>query len=206
MIKTIVFDLGGVIITLEQSKAIKRFVALGVKDAEKRLDPYRQSGIFGDLEIGKIDVETFRKELSLIAGQELTTEQCNNAWQGYVGDVPKRNLLALRRLKEEGYRIVLLSNTNPCMMEFVLSNRFDGEGHSLSDYMDALYVSYEVGMMKPDTNFFHYVLMQEKIMPEEVLFVDDSPKNVAVASQMRFRTYCPQNGADWTEEINKYLL
>ena len=62
MIKTIVFDLGGVIITLEQSKAIKRFVALGVKDAEKRLDPYRQSGIFGDLEIGKIDVETFRKE------------------------------------------------------------------------------------------------------------------------------------------------
>ena len=43
-------------------------------------------------------------------------------------------------------------------------------------------------------------------MPEEVLFVDDSPKNVAVASQMRFRTYCPQNGADWTEEINKYLL
>lgn len=206
MIKTIVFDLGGVIITLEQSKAIKSFVALGVKDAEKRLDPYRQSGIFGDLEIGKIDVETFRKELSLIAGQELTTEQCNNAWQGYVGDVPKRNLLALRRLKEEGYRIVLLSNTNPCMMEFVLSNRFDGEGHSLSDYMDALYVSYEVGMMKPDTNFFHYVLMQEKIMPEEVLFVDDSPKNVAVASQMRFRTYCPQNGADWTEEINKYLL
>lgn len=53
MIKNIVFDLGGVIMTIDQSEAVRRFRSLGLEDAEKRLDPYTQSGIFGDLEEGK---------------------------------------------------------------------------------------------------------------------------------------------------------
>ena len=50
MIKTILFDMGGVVITLAQPQAIERFKALGLKDAEERLDAYTQQGIFGDLE------------------------------------------------------------------------------------------------------------------------------------------------------------
>ena len=50
MIKNIVFDLGGVIMTIDQSQAVRRFKELGLEDAEQRLDPYTQSGIFGDLE------------------------------------------------------------------------------------------------------------------------------------------------------------
>ena len=49
MIRTILFDMGGVVITLDQQQAIKRFKALGLKDAEQRLDAYTQQGIFGDL-------------------------------------------------------------------------------------------------------------------------------------------------------------
>ena len=37
VIKTVIFDLGGVIITLDQSQAIQRFKDLGLADAEKRL-------------------------------------------------------------------------------------------------------------------------------------------------------------------------
>lgn len=40
MIKNIVFDLGGVIMTIDQSEAVRRFRSLGLEDAEKRLDPY----------------------------------------------------------------------------------------------------------------------------------------------------------------------
>ena len=55
MIKNILFDLGGVIITLDQSQAVRHFKEIGLKDAEQRLDPYTQSGIFGDVEKGTID-------------------------------------------------------------------------------------------------------------------------------------------------------
>lgn len=204
-IKNILFDLGGVIITIDQPQAVKRFKEIGLADAEKRLDPYTQSDIFGDLEIGKIDAEQFRAKLSCIIGHDVTAEQCLYAWKGYCKELPKRNLDALRRLRKEGYRIILLSNTNPFMMSWALSDEFDGEGHSLADYMDAMYMSYKCKVMKPDGVFFRKVLADERINPDETLFVDDGPRNVASASELGIHTYCPKNGGDWTETIYKYL-
>ena len=205
MIKTIIFDLGGVIITLDQPQAIRRFQEIGLKDADKRLDAYTQGGIFGDLERGAIDAETFRVELSKLVGHDVTYDECRYAWLGYCHELPQRNLDALRRLRSEGYRLVLLSNTNPYMMSWVMSPDFDGDGHSLEDYMDACYCSYKMGCMKPDTEFFHRVLLAEQTAPSEMLFLDDGPRNVAVASQIGIRTYCPENGADWTAKIYDFL-
>jgi putative hydrolase of the HAD superfamily len=205
MIRNIIFDLGGVILTLDQPQAVRRFEALGLKDAEQRLDPYTQQGIFGDLEEGKIDAEAFRLELSKLIGREVSFDECCYAWQGYAKELPQRNLDALKKLRSEGYRLILLSNTNPYMMEWVDSPRFDGQGHGIRDYMDACYLSYEMKVMKPADSFFRRVLMAEKIPPSACLFVDDGPRNVAAASQIGIRTYCPENGADWTEEIYSYL-
>lgn len=53
-IKNIIFDLGGVILTLDHAQAVSRFEELGLKDAASRLDAYTQTGIFGALEMGEI--------------------------------------------------------------------------------------------------------------------------------------------------------
>ena len=201
MIRTIIFDLGGVVITLDQQQSVRRFEALGLKDADQRLNAYTQEGIFGDLEGGKIDTDTFRRELSLLIGREVTNQECAYAWQGYAKEVPQRNLDALIRLRSEGYRLVLLSNTNPYMMEWVDSPAFDGHGHSVRHYFDALYLSYEMKLMKPDDTFFRRVLMAEQTPPSDCLFIDDGPRNVAAASQIGIRTFCPKNGEDWTKDI-----
>ena len=206
MIHNIIFDLGGVVITLDQSQSVHRFEALGVKDAEQRLNAYTQEGIFGDLEGGKIDAETFRQELSKLMGREATHEECAYAWQGYAKEVRARNLDALMRLRQEGYRLILLSNTNPYMMEWVNSSAFDGRGHSIDYYFDAMYLSYQMKLMKPSEEIFRRVLMSEQIAPSECLFIDDGPRNVAAASQIGIRTFCPENGADWTQEIYDYLI
>ena len=205
MIKTIIFDLGGVLITLSHDEAVRRFEALGLKDAAQRLDPYTQGGIFGDLEEGKIGAEDFRRELSLLVGREVSYDECQHAWLGYCADIPQRNLDLLLRLRAEGYRLVLLSNTNPYMMSFILSPDFDGKGHSLDHYLDALYLSYKMKVMKPNELFFRQVLMAEQTLPSECLFIDDGPRNVAAASQLGMRTFCPKNGDDWTAEIFDFL-
>ena len=205
MIRCILFDLGGVVITIDQDQAVRRFKEIGLKDAEKRLDPYTQSGIFGDLEAGAITAEQFRDELSKLVGRELTFQECRYAWTGYCKEVPQRNLETLLKLREQGYRIVLLSNTNPYMMDWALSNDFDGDGHSLKYYFDELYMSFQVKLMKPNDLFYRHVLRKEKLFPQECLFVDDGPRNVAAASQIGVHTYCPKNGADWTKDIYEYL-
>lgn len=205
MIKNILFDLGGVIITLDQTQAVRRFREIGLEDAERRLDPYTQSGIFGDVELGKIDAEQFCLELSAIIGHEVSYEQCLYAWKGYVGELPRRNLDCLLRLRAEGYRLVLVSNTNPYMMSWALSPEFDGNGNSLAYYFDATYMSYKCGAMKPDDRFFRHVIDAERLNPAETLFLDDGQRNVEAAERFGIRTFRPDNGADWTKEIYKYL-
>lgn len=205
MIKTILFDMGGVIITLDQPEARRRFEALGLSNAAAMLDAYTQQGLFGDVESGRITDEEFRQQLGELCGRELTWEQCQHAWLGYMGGVPQRNLIALEQLKSEGYRVVLLSNTNPFMMDYVLSARFDGHPDGLAHYLDAIYMSYKCGVMKPDETFFRKVLAAEKIIPDETLFLDDGPRNVAAASQLGIHTYLVDNGEDWTQHIYEYL-
>lgn len=205
VIKNIVFDLGGVIMTLDSAEALRRFKALGLSDAERYLDAYTQSGIFGNLEEGKITAEDFRSKLSSLTGHELTFDECKHAWLGYRKDVPQRNLDLLKELRAKGYRLILLSNTNPFMMDWALSSEFDGKGSSLNDYFDALYLSYRLGIMKPAPDFFRQVLDNENILPEETLFVDDGPRNVEAAGKLGFMTMCPDNGSDWTGELRSLL-
>jgi putative hydrolase of the HAD superfamily len=205
-IRTIIFDLGGVVITLDPQQAVDRFKALGLTDAKKRLDSYTQSGIFGDLEHGLITAEDFRRELSILVGHEVTHEECAFAWQGYAKEVPQRNLDALDRLRKEGYRVLLLSNTNPYMMEWAESPAFDGNGHPVSYYFDRCYLSYQMKLMKPSEDIFRAVLRNEKTFASECLFVDDGARNVATASQLGMRTFCPENGEDWTAKIFDFLM
>ncbi len=201
MIRNVVFDFGGVIMTIDQNEALRRFKALGLADAERHLDPYTQTGIFGDLEEGKITAEDFRTGLSRLIGREVTNDECKHAWLGYRKDVPQRNLDTLKDLRSKGYRLILLSNTNPFMMSWALSKDFDGGKASLEDYFDSLYLSYKVGAMKPNPEFFKNLLDNEKINPAESLFVDDGPRNIESACRLGFNTLCPVNGSDWRTEF-----
>ncbi len=205
MIKNIIFDLGGVIVTIDPDEALRRLKELGLKNADKILDSYTQSGIFGDLEQGKISAEDFRKKLSLLANRELLLEDCKYFWLGYRKDVPKRNFELLKNLRKRGYRLILLSNTNPFMMSWARSKEFDGGENSLDDYFDALYLSYLLKVMKPNEEFFLKMLDSEKINPKESLFIDDGIKNVSIAKKLGFHTLCPKNGADFREDLEKLL-
>jgi putative hydrolase of the HAD superfamily len=204
MIKNIAFDLGGVVLALSYEQAVRRFEEVGLKDARQQLDAFEQRGIFGDLESGRITAEDFRRELSKMVGRQLTMDECYQAWHGYVDHVPKRNLEALLSLRERGYKVCLLSNTNPYMMQWA-GNDFDGEGHPISYFFDALYLSYECKVMKPSPVIFQMMLEGQQASPEETLFIDDSPKNCAVAQSLGIHTLCPQNNEDWIPALKDYL-
>lgn len=191
--------------TICQEEAIKRFKSIGLKNVEDYLNPYTQTDIFGDIEEGKISAEQFREKLSELIGKEVTYEECKFAWLGYRQDVPLRNLDILRKLKAQGYKLILLSNTNPFMMSWGLSGEFDGNGNSLESYFDSLYLSYKLGVMKPNKKIFQYIIDNEKIQPGESLFIDDGERNINAARLLGFKTLCPINGEDWTKELIELL-
>lgn len=191
-------------LALSFEQAVKRFEEIGLADARQRLDAFEQKGIFGDLESGRISAEDFRRELSLLVGRELSVDDCYQAWHGYVDHVPKRNLEAILSLRAKGYKVCLLSNTNPFMMQWA-DNDFDGEGHPIGYFFDAMYLSYECQTMKPRREIFEMMLKGQQAQPEETLFVDDGPRNVEAAKALGMQTLCPQNNEDWIEPLEAML-
>jgi putative hydrolase of the HAD superfamily len=197
-IRNIAFDLGGVVLALSLEGAIRTFEKMGVSDARQRLDAFQQKGVFADLEAGRISMEEFRIEMCHLTGKEITLQDCFDAWHGYVDHVPQQNLDTLLRLRQKGYKVCLLSNTNPFMTMWTESPEFDGHGHPISHYFDKLYLSYECGVMKPAPEIFHMMLKGQDAKPEETLFIDDSETNVKVAQSLGIHTLCPHNNEDWT--------
>lgn len=201
----IAFDLGGVVIALSYENAIRRFEEIGLTDARQHLDAFHQHGIFGDLESGRISAEVFREELSKIIGRQLTMDECFYAWHGYVESVPQRNLDMLLRLRQQGYNVCLLSNTNPFMMQWAYSPAFDGGHHPIGYYFDRLYLSYECKVMKPSPEIFRMMLEGQQATADETLFIDDSPNNCAAAEALGIHTLCPHNNEDWIPALKAYL-
>lgn len=200
-ITTLVFDMGGVVFTLDHLQAIRRFVEIGVAEAPEYLNPYHQEGLFGELEQGLISREEFRSRLSSACGRQLTLDECAYAWKGFIGGVPPAPLDTIRHLREYGYRTLLLSNTNAFITEWGRSSDFDGRGRSMYHYFDELYFSCEVKLMKPDPEIFLFMLKKEGLTPSECIFVDDSAANVAAATALGFTTLCPAPSTDWTPSL-----
>lgn len=201
----IALDMGGVVLHIDHDQAVSRFEEIGAAEAREYLNPYHQQGFFGQLEGGQISAETFVAELSRLIGKPLTHEECLYAWLGYLKEIPQRNLDAIRQLRDEGYRVCLLSNTNPFFFEWAESEAFDGHGHPIRDYFDALYVSFRCKLLKPTREIYEHVLRSEGIRPEQLLFIDDSERNTEAAAALGIRTLHVETNADWPKALTDFL-
>ena len=197
MVKVIIFDFGGVLINLHRQAAVDRLVALGVHDADALLNNYVQSGLFLDLESGAVTPDEFRAALrTKYQLESITDEQIDEAFLAFLLDVPEHKLQLLRQLKSsarnaagEPVRIVMLSNTNGIHFPYCIKKHFEYDGYKMSDYFDALYLSYEMKASKPDDEIFLKLLEAEQVKPSECLFFDDGPRNIEAAARLGFQTH-----------------
>ena len=206
MIKNIVFDFGGVIADIDREQAVQAFIRLGVKDADRILDKYHQTGIFQELEEGTLTEEAYRNELGKLCGRTLSWEEVQQAWLGFFTGIDVRKLHYLETLRREGYKLYVLSNTNPYVMGWACSERFSSEGKPLTAYFEKLYLSSKIGCTKPDRRIFEFMLTDSKMQPEETLFVDDGASNIAAGRELGMYTFQPENGSDWRDELAKLLI
>ncbi|MCP9610676.1 HAD family hydrolase [Coprobacter tertius] len=203
-IKNIVFDLGGVLLSLDRDKAVKRFEEIGMADAEQMIDPYHQKGIFLDLEEGRLTRKGFYEKVKEHIGKDISAEAIDYAWMGFIVDVEEYKLSYLLELRKK-YRVYLISNTNPIIMGWARTSGFTSWGQPIGDFFDRMYTSYEVGACKPSAVIFDYMIKDSGLNPEETLFVDDGIRNIEKGKELGFVTYCPLNGEDWRPVLDKLL-
>lgn len=197
-IKNLLFDFGGVIASINKENAVKRFKEIGVDNIENYLGEFRQEGIFLGLEDGTISREDFYTELRKLAGKDISERDIDSGWLAFMVEVPEYKLQLLKELRKK-YKVYLLSNTNPIIMEWAHSKDFSPTGEPLSAYFDQMFCSYKIGHTKPSAESFEAVLEGAGVMPGETLFLDDGQSNLDMAAKMGFKTYL----VDQDEDLRK---
>jgi glucose-1-phosphatase len=187
--KNIIFDLGGVIINIDYSLTSQAFAKLGLPNFDSLFSQAKQNPLFDLYEKGLVPSSEFRNELKKYVGPSTDDATIDKAWNAMLLDVPAERLQLLKNAKAT-HRTFLLSNTNDIHIE-----TFNGYLQKtfgipdLSGHFDKLYLSYKVGMRKPDKEIFDLVLSENNLQPHETLFIDDSVQHVEAAKKLGIQAY-----------------
>jgi putative hydrolase of the HAD superfamily len=205
-IKNIIFDLGGVIINLDQQRTIYEFNALCDLPFESFYNSSTQSGLFDDLDKGTISTEAFFEILKKEIRYRGDIEPLIKAWNAMLLDVPEHRLDVLVNAKQQ-YSTFLLSNTcEPHIASFEEQLYLDHGVKNFEDYFDKVYYSCRMGMRKPDKIIFETVLKQNQLLPEETVFIDDSEQHVKGAGTCGINAYLLPKGMEIGELLKDLKL
>lgn len=200
MIRNLIFDFGGVLIDLDMEAVPRGLQNYGLEIPGTDLLRLSQQ-----YETGQIPTDRFLKEvcLALPGSRE---DEIRRIWNATVSGFPAERLDFLEALKaSRNYRMFLLSNTNPLHVEQARRNMGERNFRRLRNCFHEFYLSHEVKMRKPEPEIFTFVLKENRLIPEETLFIDDTREHTESASGLGIRTWHLQVGQETVLELHKKL-
>jgi glucose-1-phosphatase len=171
MIKTIIFDLGKVIVPFDFKRGYDRLAPLCSLAPEQIPERLRGCDLVTRFESGQMEPREFVREIGSILGFEPDYDEFCDIWSCvFLPEtlIPEKLVEALRRQ----YRIVLLSNTNAIHFEMIERT------YPILRHFDAFVLSYRVGAMKPSPAIYEEAIRQAQCKPDECFFTDDIPAYV----------------------------
>ena len=200
MIKNIILDFGDVLINLDKPATAKAMVQHGFREVTPNLE-----SLFQDYEKGLITSTNFLDEVSEHfpnANRDYLTQ----AWNSILLDFPEERLQFIEQLAAENqYKMILLSNTNDLHMERVREQMGAERFNSFKNAFDVFYLSYEMGMRKPDAEIFDFVLQENQLTAEETFFVDDVKENTDSAANIGIKVWNLQVGQEDVTQLKSKL-
>lgn len=197
-IKALILDLGVVIINIDQEKTLRAFERLGI-DLE---DINESMPIFKQYEKGEISDENFILTLKNALKGHASEEQIIKAWNAMILDIPAHRFRLIEQLRKH-YKVYLLSNTNAIHIREI--EEYIKQYHPNEDWQntfDQIFLSYKLGLRKPDAVCYEKVLEEIHLKAEETIFVDDSRANIKGAEKLGINCVWTQKGIDewlWDE-------
>ncbi len=180
----LIFDFGNVLIEIDPARSIEAFQTLGAQT-----DLHLDADFFHGFETGALSAAGFRDALRGQLGRAASRSSLDTAWNALLLEIPPKTLSVLRSLRTQGYRLALLSNTNPIHIDEV-RRRLGPFGYGeFARCFERIFYSYEMGLRKPDPAIYAAVDRELGITtPAEVLFIDDNSANIASAAAYGWRT------------------
>lgn len=194
MIKAVVFDMGGVLLSLDIQRCINAFKEIGFEDIENYINIYHQQGFIGDLEEGRINEDQFFEECLKHCAPGTTRQDVFHCFICLLDGLNMPVVEILKQLRGK-YDLYLLTNNNP-LSRRAFDNLMLENGLRSEDIFTRQFYSYELKLQKPGREIFEKVIQGIGRTPEEILFVDDAPANCKAAEALGIKTVLYRPGAD----------
>lgn len=184
--KLFIFDLGGV--TLFVTDSLLRICKEFSLSYETLSADYKR--YFIPLTEGYMDPVWYTDHVKSFFGVDIGEDIMRLVFRPY--GLNRFILSKVKELREKGHRAVIGSNTFAphwlCMEE-------DG----IPSYFDASYPSHLIHLMKPDKEFYQYIMNKEGYSPCDTFFIDDLEENIATARALGINVF------NYDESKNKEL-
>ena len=188
-IKNIIFDLGGVVLDIDENIVYKELEKLGINTSELAHSK-EFIDIMSKFDTGIYTAPTFRKKTKALLGLEKMTDQkFDTIWNAMLLDIPRERIEAIEKVKKH-YKIFLMSNSNVIHYDLYVRDLQLRFGYNEFDELfNKSYFSFAEHLEKPDPRFFELILDHEGLLPEETLFIDDTAENIKAAKSLGINTY-----------------
>ncbi len=172
-VRAIFFDLGGVLVRTEY-QAPREHLAERLNTTYEDLNRIVfESESSRQASVGSLTTEAHWDAVTRRLGRPASEAKAIRE-EFFAGDVMDMELLAFIRSLRPRYKTGVISNAWPDLRQYLSDKKVDKA-------FDALIISAEVGMMKPDPKIYQLAMDAFGVAPREAAFVDDTPANVDAA-------------------------
>ncbi|MGA1873184.1 MAG: HAD family hydrolase [Thermoplasmatota archaeon] len=192
MIKGIIFDFGNVIRTFDRMVFIRRLARSSpYSEDELYRRIFQDSTLLADYETGKLTSMVFYEGVKEVSEHIMEVKGFRDAFVDIFTPIKETSDI-IRKLKGR-YKLALLSNTNEWHHERAIS---EVEVYPL---FDAITVSYQVGVKKPDERIYQDCLGKLGLRPEECIYIDDIREYADKATELGMKGHWYRAHSDLIE-------
>ncbi len=174
IIKALVFDLGNVLIFFDWKIAQNRLNELQPELGDKTTKFLKENReLIHSLECGKISDDFFLNKVRSAVNSNLDKNLLAKIYSEIFWENNELTSL-LPQLKKQ-YKLYLLSNTNS------IHRKYGWNNYSFLKNFDRLFLSYEIGYVKPEKEIYEFVIKNINIKPDELVYIDDIKEYVDAA-------------------------
>ena len=197
MIKTIIFDIGGVVARTNFEVLYSNFAERVGLSSEFVFD-YHKTRV-EDLLLGKITLDQFWKDMENAGAKPDLDLQATWIEEGIKNREINSELLKIIEKLRKNYSVGVLTNLTPPRL--ILDEKMN-----LYSHFDYAILSCKEHLKKPDPAFYQLSLAATSAKPEEAIFVDDKEKCAIGAEQVGMKSilYVYPDNAKLLENLKQF--
>lgn len=197
MIKALVFDFGNVLIYFDWKIAEKRLNEIEDGFGTRTTKFLKENNsIIKDLEKGKLSEEDFLETIK----SNLNSAIDKITIAKIFSEIFWENVELTKLLPDlrKNYNLFLLSNTN------IIHRKFGWDHYNFLKNFDKLFLSYEIGHVKPEEEIYKFVINEIKLNPAEVLYIDDIEEYVNAAKNLGWNAVQFKSNEKLIEDLKNF--